>query len=52
MPEVPVYIENATIAEETNSASRSSALLLRASFFFKDTGFYDCNQPQKPRYEK
>lgn len=34
MPEVPVYIENATTAEETNSGSVSSALLSCASFFF------------------
>lgn len=52
MPEVPVYIENATRAEETNSDSVSSALLLCASFFFKDAAFYYCKQPQKPRYKK
>lgn len=39
MPEVPVYIENAMIAEETNSDSVSSALLSCASLFYQRCSF-------------
>lgn len=34
MPQVPVYIQNAKTAEETNSDSVSSALLSCVTFFF------------------
>lgn len=52
MPEVPVYIKNGMISEETNSDSVSPALLSYVSLFFKDAASYYCKKPQKLRYKK